>query len=388
MPASGSYTAKADGSYRQLSRLTAIDTIIQTVLADKLADCCAESFSKHSFAYQKGKNVRTALNGFCEYASKYPYVTQIDIRDCFDNIDHSILENALNLFFFNHETGGLLMDYAKIPIIIDGHITDRKKGVLQGMPISGMLCNIYLHSLDQTLEDQGIPFLRYADSIVVFAETMPQVQKANSFVRTFLEDSLHLKSHVSRKNVTPSYQLKYLGHTFIRDKNSTVIVKSGEKGAPAYYSWARKRPLNNRSTVDILSDGILTQKDFSAIFETETDWTSVTLDTIDRINVFSNVSLDSGFLEKAAEKGISINLFSKEYSYLGRFLPSGNLKDQRLVFEQLQAYNDENHRLLLAKQFDLASVHNLRLNIRYYNKQQEEVIYRRALSSNIGACHH
>ena len=65
----------------------------------------------------------------------------------------------------------------------------------------------------------------------------------------------------------------------------------------------------------------------------------------------------------------------------GRFVPAGVMKDQRLVFEQLETYNNENHRLQLAKEFDLASVHNLRLNIRYYNKQQEEDVFKRALSS-------
>ena len=53
MPASGFHMAKADGSYRQLVRLTAIDTIIQTVLIDQLSDYCADNFSDHSLHIRK-----------------------------------------------------------------------------------------------------------------------------------------------------------------------------------------------------------------------------------------------------------------------------------------------------------------------------------------------
>ena len=125
----------------------------------------------------------------------------------------------------------------------------------------------------------------------------------------------------------------------------------------------------------------LTGSSVLRLFDTENNKTPIPLDTIERINVFSNVIFDSGFLEKAMSSGIYINLFSRDYSYKGRFIPSGPIKDQRLIFSQLESYNNGPHRLQLAKEFDLAQVHNLRLNIRYYNKQQEEDLYKRALSS-------
>ena len=381
MPASGFYMAKSDGGYRQLARLTVLDTIIQSVTIDQLSDYCTENFSEHSFAYQRGKGVGTALKSFCEQASMHPYAQRMDLRACFDNIDHAVLEKALNSFFFNRKIVNLLMDDAKMPVIIDGQLAYRKKGILQGAPVSGMLCNIYFHSLDRTLESMSIPFVRYADDIVLFADDILRLQETTAFVSSFIRDTLRLKLNDSKSAMDASEGQKYLGHTFIRDKSGVVFVKSGERSASAYYSWNKNRPLNNRSSIDILSDGILRQKDFSAIFETETTKTSIPLDTTERINIFSNVIFDSGFLEKALNAGVYINLFSKDYAYRGRFTPTGSLKDQRLIFEQLEAYNDERRRLLLAKEFDLASVHNLRLNIRYYNKQQEDDIFTRALTS-------
>ena len=381
MPASGFYMAKADGAYRRLARLTAIDTIIQLVLLDKLSDYCAENFSENSFAYQKGKGVASALNKYCTYAAQYGYASKIDLRSCFDSIDHTLLEKALNSFFFNRKIVSLLMAYAKMPVIIDGQLTDRNKGILQGAPISGMLCNIYFHQLDKDIEAHDIQFIRYGDDIVAFADSLTKADEYKEYVCSYIVQSLRLKTNASKCVTDACEKLKYLGQKFIRDKNGMICVGSGDKSASAYYSWNRNRPLNHRNSIDILSDGILRQKDYSAIFDSETRKTPIPLDTTDRINIFSNVIFDSGFLDKAMNAGIYINLFSKDYSYKGRFVPAGVMKDQRLVFEQLETYNNENHRLQLAKEFDLASVHNLRLNIRYYNKQQEEDVFKRALSS-------
>ena len=381
MPAIGFHVAKSDGKYRRLVKLTAIDSILQSVTVEKLSDDCAAQLSAFSYAYQKGKGIGNALHQYCEYAAKYPFAAKIDPSSCFDNVNHTILEKALNQFFFHHKTVALLMSFAKMPVVEEGQLTERDKGLLQGAPISGMLCNVYFHCLDMELEKKNIPFLRYADDIVVFAPTMEEARKANDFVCGYLEQYLRLKANPSKSCIDASEKLTYLGHTFIREKAGIIQIGSGKKSASAYYEWSKNRPTNHRNSVDILSSGILRQKDFSAIFESATEKTEIPLETVERINLFSNVIFDSGFLDKALDAGVYINVFDKQYRMKGRFSPAVPLKDQKLIFEQLTAYNDKTKRLAIAKEFDLASVHNLRLNIRYYNKQYENDVYKRALSA-------
>ena len=381
MPAIGFNIAKSDGKYRRLAKLTAIDAIIQRVTVEKLADDCAAQFSAFSYAYQKGKGTGNALHQYCEYATTFPFAAKIDPSACFDSVNHTILEKALYQFFFHHKTVSLLMSFAKMPVVIEGQLTNREKGLLQGAPASGMLCNIYFHGLDKELERRSVPFLRYADDIVVFAASMEKAREANDYVRAYLEQQLRLQVNKSKNCVDASEKLTFLGNTFVRDKMGIIQIGSGKTSASAYYEWHRNRPTNHRNSIDILSSGILRQKDYSALFESDTEKSVIPLEAVERINIFSNVIFDSGFLEKALNTGVYINVFDKNYAFKGRFIPNAPLKDHRLIFAQLTAYHDPQQRLSIAKEFDLASVHNLRLNIRYYNKQNENDIYARALAS-------
>ena len=67
MPALGFYVAKTNGQYRELSRLTAIDTIIQNAILEQITPDCELKFSDSSFAYRKNRGTGSALNRYCEY---------------------------------------------------------------------------------------------------------------------------------------------------------------------------------------------------------------------------------------------------------------------------------------------------------------------------------
>lgn len=163
-PAVGFNVAKSDGKYRSLAKLTIIDCIIQKCTCEKLAEVCGKYFSDYSFAYQTGRGMGDALDLFCKHAQSDFFAAKIDIKSFFDSINHDVLEKALYKIFFDRKTVNLLMSFAKMPIIIDGKLTDRNRGILQGSPASGMLCNIYLTSLDEELESKkqtlsGMPMI-------------------------------------------------------------------------------------------------------------------------------------------------------------------------------------------------------------------------------------
>lgn len=381
MPASGFFSAKYDGSFRKLSRLTIIDTVIETVILEKISPVCESKFSEYSFAYRKGRGMGNALRLYCDYAGKYPFAAKVDPRACFDNIDIGVLEKAFYQFFYDRKTVNLLMNFAKMPVITEGQLVDRRRGILQGAPLSAIFCNICFDSMDKALEEEEIAFIRYADDTVVFGSTRAELEKNRDFVCDYLENKLRLTVNRNKSVTDASEELVFLGQKFMRDREGAVSISSCEKTAAVYYDWFGSRPANHRGSIDILSDGILRQKDFSAIFDSETGKSNIPLASTKRINVFSNVIFDSRFLATAMNEGIAVNVFGKDYSYIGRFVPSTQLKDQALIFEQLTEYNDEKKRLYLAKEFNLASVHNLRLNLRYYNKHKPDDCYDRALAS-------
>ena len=78
--------------------------------------------------------------------------------------------------------------------------------------------------------------------------------------------------------------------------------------------------------IDIMSEGILRQKVFSLLFETSEENSSLPISSIDMINNYSSVILDSGFLNKALQAGILINIFDNYGKLVGRFSPNSSLK--------------------------------------------------------------
>jgi len=381
MPAMGFFVAKKDGHYRNLARLTAIDKIIESCMLEELNEVCDPLFSSSSHAYRSGKGVATALQAFCEHGAQYGYCVKVDALSCYDHFCHDTLRQALASFLSDEMTVDLLMKYAKMPVFTEGQLVQRSMGILQGAPISPLLCNIYFHALDRALEEKEIPFVRYADDIVAFSSSFEQVQSVSDFLIDYMQNKLSLPINKKHSSIDASAHLVFLGHRFERDCHGMVALPSGSPLVKAYAAWRNGRIPPHWRPSHILSDGILRQKDFSLLFEHENGSSVIPPETTETINIYSNVIFDSGFLKKAMEKHIGINLFDSYGELIGRFTPNTHLRSPILTHEQLQVYYDKPLRLALAKEFVLGSIHNLRLNIRYYNKHDPQEVYTHSLAT-------
>lgn len=148
-----------------------------------------------------------------------------------------------------------------------------------------------------------------------------------------------------------------------------------------YRDWHEALPEKETRTVDILSDGILRQKDYSLLFErrdcleNHAAQNDIPVMNTDVINIYSNVILDAGFFKRVADSGITVNFFGQTGKLLGQFTPVSPLRSPRMTLRQLEEYYDGKKRVSLATQFVLASIHNLRLVIRYYNKMSPDALY-------------
>ena len=80
MPALVFFAAKKSGGKRQLSRLTAHDTVVQSVLLEGIAPLCEEKFSSHSFAWRKGRGAAAALEMYCMMGAKHSYAAKLEAR--------------------------------------------------------------------------------------------------------------------------------------------------------------------------------------------------------------------------------------------------------------------------------------------------------------------
>ena len=380
MPVVGFCVAKKNGGYRKLVKTSAADTVIQNAIVDSVREKCETLFSDSSHAYRPGKSIQTALEQYCRLAERCSFAAKIDPISCFDNIDRDVLKNAISRFFNDEALTDLIMKFVNVPFYSDGKFEYPEKGIFQGAPVNNMLSNIYLHALDMFLEGEGIPFVRYADDIIIFAENLSSIESGVRKTKAFMLESLMLLPNEKKCKVDNSLNISFLSRRFENNKGSVIALENNVNNISAYRNWHEEMPFDFHNIVDILSDGILRPKDFSFIFEGDTETADLPVKNIEVINIYSNVIFDSDFLKVALENKVIVNVFNKSNKLIGRFIPNESLKSPNTTNNQLLCYCNKEERLKLARTFVLASIHNTRLNIRYYNKQNPQEVFSKALN--------
>lgn len=380
MPVVGFRIAKKNGGYRKLVRTTATDTIIQHTIVEATREKCEVEYSDFSYAYRIGRGVGTALQQYCRFAEKYTMAAKVDPVSCFDNIDREVLKSALTDFFDDKSLTELIMSFVNAPVYSDGTFEYPDKGIFQGSPLSNMLSNIYFHSLDMFLESAEIPFVRYADDIVVFGKSLGNIELNVKKTKAFLIEKLKLKPNEKKCKIDNALNINFLSHRFENNKGVVIALENSVSNINAYRNWHEESPFDFHNVVDILSDGILRPKDYSFIFESDSETVDLPVKNIEVINIYSDVAFDSNFLKVALENNIVVNVFNKSNKLIGRFIPNVPLKSPKTTNNQIICYCDATERLNLARIFVIASIHNTRLNIRYYNKQDPQELFRKALN--------
>lgn len=372
MPAVGFHVAKTDGTYRPLVRCTAVDTVLQRCVLDYLHETCDARFSPDSHAWRPGRGVFSALRQYCALGGAHRWAIHMDAASCFDTMDRERLREALESFLPEEPAlVRLLCRFAAVPVLEEGRLTQRERGICQGMPLSPFLCNVYLHRLDLWLAERSVPFVRYGDDLVLFGNDKQTLQQTADAAALFLKESLGLRLSRKKLRADAPMQMLFLGHRFVAGRDGILTLSAEDTALPAYGAWHSREIKNPGDVETLLSDGILRQRDFSLIFRTETGTVDIPPQATGAINVFSSVIFDSGFLQAAADRGILVNVFDKYGRLTGRFVPNRPLHSPMTTLTQLEAYYDEAQRMDLARKFVLGSIHNLRLNVRYYRRRED-----------------
>ena len=65
----------------------------------------------------------------------------------------------------------LVKKYLKSGVMEDGVVCKTEEGSPKGGPLSPLLANIYLNEFDQEMERRGVKLVRYADDILLVAQS-------------------------------------------------------------------------------------------------------------------------------------------------------------------------------------------------------------------------
>jgi group II intron reverse transcriptase/maturase len=168
------------GAFRRLGIPTIQDRIVFQGVNLLLQKQWTPRFSPFSFAYRPGVGVVEAIRTVSAFIKKDKHwFAKGDIRGCFDSLNWDILSLALKEWLQDEPLRRLINKAFRVPIVTEGRILPRHKGIPQGSPLSPILANLYLHTFDYEMIEQHFPPIRYGDDWIVL--TSSESEAADGF---------------------------------------------------------------------------------------------------------------------------------------------------------------------------------------------------------------
>lgn len=221
------YIPKKDGSKRPLSVPSYTDRCLQALYKLALEPIAEEVADISSFGFRPLRNTVWAAarvhNSVSNPLTKYRYVLEVDIKGCFDNINHEFINQVTPLI-----PRRILWEWLKCGYIERGQydISPTEMGVPQGGILSPLICNLVLDGLEPYIKSaiwksgstsQGCSYVRYADDMVVFTTTHFTASIALDAVIEFLSArGLQIKEAKTRITDVDNNYFEFLGYRFGR----------------------------------------------------------------------------------------------------------------------------------------------------------------------------
>lgn len=202
---------KPNGKQRVISAQYLRDKLVQRALLIVLEPNAEAIFHHDSYAYRRGRGVHTALAKVRERVNiGQDWLVDADIRRFFDNIPLTPLQKQLKGFIKDADALRLIDKWLQQGVH-SSSLFGTSRGISQGAVLSPLLCNLYMNRFDQALAGKHIPFVRFADDFLLFAETRKQAEKALAFAGKQLDD-MGLALHPEKTRVIRSNRrVKFLG---------------------------------------------------------------------------------------------------------------------------------------------------------------------------------
>lgn len=360
------------GKRRTISLLNSIDRLIFRALYQKLDLFWNEIFSDYAYAYRKNKGVLAAVEQAATYMEQGNiWSAELDIQNFFDNIDHTILIRKIENQIEDERILNLIIGYLKCSVLNDHIIVQKNKGLLQGGPLSPLLSNFYLNEMDQYMEKKGYLFCRFGDNINIYTQSYENASFQLQDISEYLMQNEKLPLNESKTGVFKGSNRKFLGYRFENKKEKIFAQKENKAYRTIYRDWYTTGIQKVDRNYHLINEGILTKRDFTVLFENGEGKHYIPVEVTDSLYIYSNTIFTGNFFEFVNTTGLNVCLIDKYGEKIGSFVPQNSRKNIKTELKQLRLYDDEKERLILARKLEIASVSNIRANLRYYERRKD-----------------
>lgn len=379
---------KIDGRRRIISDYNLIDKLILRAIEQALRPEIEDMLHENCFAYRHGKGYVKAVQQAANYIEEGNiWVAEIDIAHYFDCIDLQrmmqllapLVDNRLHMLIEKYLYGKIEYEY---------HVRNNVVGLIQGSPLSPLLSNLFLNNFDWMIWSK-YKHVRFSDNINIYTPTRDEALSIYNRSKDKLA-GIGLDINKNKSGVFEAAKRIFLGYQFSVNtkKHKVTASRFKEKSHEVYKCWHKSAIQKIGKNYHLINDGILTRKDYNILFENESGKYIIPVEVVDSINIYSNVVFSSDFFKFANERRLRINFFDEFGENTGNYVASYGDSRAPVMLKQAEIYLDETKRHNLAKSMEIASVHNIRANLRYYKKHSKEDVFDEvitALSSTIKA---
>lgn len=206
---------KPDGGVRKLGVPTALDRFVQQAVLQVLQPIFDPTFSAHSYGFRPGRSAHQAVAAAQQHlASGYRWVVDLDLEKFFDRVNHDLLMGRLAQRVPDAHVLKLARAFLRAGVLENGLVSATEEGTPQGGPLSPLLSNIVLHTLDCELERRGHRFVRYADDCNIYVCSPRAGHRVMARVTRFITTRLKLKVNAAKSAVAAGRDRPFLGFSF------------------------------------------------------------------------------------------------------------------------------------------------------------------------------
>jgi len=218
---------KPGGGERHLGIPTVVDRFVQQLLLQVLTPIYERRFSERSFGFRPGRSTHQAVRAAQAFVRQGKrHVVDLDIEKFFDRVNHNLLMHQLRQVIGDVRVRTLIGGFLKAGIMINGVVQDSEDGTPQGGPLSPLLGNIYLDSLDKELESRGLSHVRYADDCNIYVGSQASAERVLSSITRWIEKHLRLRINQTKSGAGPAQGRKILGFSLDEEGLIEVAAKS------------------------------------------------------------------------------------------------------------------------------------------------------------------
>jgi len=206
---------KPDGGVRKLGIPTVLDRFIQQAVMQVLQRQWDPTFSDHSYGFRPGRSAHQAVAQAQRYiAEGYSWVVDLDLEKFFDRVNHDKLMAQIAKRVEDKRLLKLIRTFLNAGVMENGLVSPSVEGTPQGGPLSPLLSNLVLDSLDRELERRGHRYVRYADDSNIYVRSERAGQRVMNSVTRFITQKLQLKVNETKSAVARPQERKFLGFSF------------------------------------------------------------------------------------------------------------------------------------------------------------------------------